>query len=213
MSGCELNDMNISKCNASMQQFFDTVSVVNKHWWFHIDLTPCRGCNWSPLPRVIGCCCHGYRVQLRTKRKEKKKHWQEAFTLHGNQSPDNTSPVCLCFWYMKQFLTINERSRSNLWYVLYVLNCNNMKCFSEEKNLIRTRAIMCEWWCKRMNVRNGEEKKGYACKMCVNAPSDPHGRFVSLLCLFSLPHLLLFSAACLETQNYLSFTCYFHQET
>lgn len=45
--------------------------LVDEHRWLRTDQTPRRGQKRSTLPRVIGCCCHGYTVQLTTTAKNK----------------------------------------------------------------------------------------------------------------------------------------------
>lgn len=63
-----------------------------------------------------------------------------------------TGPACGCFWYMK-LLVFNCSWNINKW-SLFVMNCNNMECFTEKKDLLRLRAVKCVWWYKRMNVMN-----------------------------------------------------------
>lgn len=47
----------------------------------------------------------------------------------------------------------------------YVINCNNMKWFTEKKDLLRLWAFSVY----DVNVRNSGDLR-YACKMCVNTP-------------------------------------------
>lgn len=51
--------------------FLNVFYLVDEHWWLRTDQTPRRGQKCSTLPRVIGCCCHGYTVQLTTTAKNK----------------------------------------------------------------------------------------------------------------------------------------------